>query len=192
MTNCIVETNWILDLVLEQHKASDELWDMAKAGRVSLLVPSMCLTEAIKNVERKRGDWELLATQVGSVQRELSRSEATQSPAQAADEFVQRVTELGDHIEARLWSTIDDISRGLSLLPLTHDTVTLARDMADSLGLSTADALVLAHVDLSKSDCAEFVSRDRDFGQAAARTYIREAGIKYYSDPAHFIEAHFN
>jgi hypothetical protein len=62
--------------------------------------------------------------------------------------------------------------------------------MADSLELTAADALVLAHVDLAKVDCAEFVSRDDDFGSPAVRTYLRQAGIKRYSDPAHFIEAH--
>lgn len=190
MTDCIVETNWILDLILDQHEASVELWRMAQAGRVSLLVPSMCLIEAIKNIERKRGDWRMLAKDVADAQPELQRGKATQSPAPAADELVLRLIEMGDRIEERLWSTINAISQSVRLLPLTPETVTLARGMADSLALNTADALVLAHVDLAKSACSEFVSRDNDFDSPAVRTYLREAGIKRYADPAHFIEAH--
>lgn len=191
MTECIVETHWLLDLILDQHQPSRDLWDLAVSGKVSLLVPSMCLTEAIKNIERKRSDW-LLGRDIKVTEDQLKRGEATRAPIPAAEELVVRLTELGDQIEERLWTTLDRVCGHARLLHVTQEAVALARDMADSLALTTADALVLAHVKLALADCNEFVSRDSDFRAAAAKTYIQEAGIKHYSDPAHFIEAHFH
>lgn len=189
----IVETNWILDVALGQHEPSISLMNLAQRGEVQLFLPVVCLTEAIKAFEGKRGQWWDLANRLESVATDLGRNALLGELIVNVRGTATLLVGTGDALEQRLWETLETVCRITSPLGIDTDTLSLAREIRDLLALSPADSAVMATVVGAYGTCREFISRDRRaFDTAESRFYLKTVGITYYADPAHFISAHLN
>ncbi|MFQ6043283.1 MAG: hypothetical protein ACE5PV_20720 [Candidatus Poribacteria bacterium] len=71
-----VETNWLLDLALEQERiqASSFVVELAKDNKVRLCLPEISLVEADQKIVRRRLQREALIHQLRQERRELIRS----------------------------------------------------------------------------------------------------------------------
>jgi predicted nucleic acid-binding protein len=188
----IVETNWILDIVLGRHSGAQDMWQRVREGRLGLFLPSICLAESVKVVERCQDDWRRVASQLRREASEIRRAGSLAVRADSLDQAEVMLAELEARLEKLFWPTLEQVSRRARLLEMGPGTVALAANIREFLGLSPADAAVLATVLLAKQGglCDQFMSRDkRAFDTAPTRTFLRERGIAYYADPLDFLGA---
>ena len=186
----IVETNWILDIALGQHEASIALLDLARRDQVQLFLPILCLTEAIKAFEGKRVVWRDLANRLVAIAADLGRNAQLEEFVTGVRGAATLMVETGDTLEEWLWETLEEARRVASPLGMDGDTLSRARQIRSLLGLSPADSAVLSTIVGARGTCSDFISRDRRaFDTDESRSYLREMGITYYADAAHFIEA---
>jgi predicted nucleic acid-binding protein len=186
----VVETNWILDVALGQHEPSTSLLDLARRDEVQLFLPVICLTEAIKAFESKRGQWRDLANRLTATAADLGRNTQLDALVDSVRTASTLMVETADSLEQQLWETLEEARRIASPLGMDADTLSRAREIRNLLGLSPADAAVLSTVVGARDTCDEFISRDRRaFDTDESRSYLRGVGITYYADAAHFISA---
>ena len=173
-----VETNFLLEIVLEQEEVvhAERLLELAGAGAVELVVPTVCALEARQTIHRRdREQRDLL----DRVDRELVQLGRSQSLARAASEMRGVFVAATGSIRRRE----DEMLRRLSLVgrwaALDGSTI---RAAVSSEGLLLPDALVLASVvqdAASRGTEAVFATKNsKDFGQPAVRRRLREVGCE--------------
>lgn len=183
VTEVIVETNWVVDVALQQEEASVELFDQAQAGHVRLFVPTFCIAEATKNVELKQAELRrILADQLPRLRHELSRSPVTRDSGVPIDQLIVALAAAHDSMTAAFWPRLREIVGLVTLLHPRPETIDLTATVYDSLKLSPADASVLASVILASREhtCRAFMSRDADFSQTAVKEHLAAEGIQFY------------
>lgn len=188
----IVETNWIVDIVLGRDRGSQDMWDLAQKERFRLFVPSICLAESVKVLERCQSDWRRVADQLRNEAREIRRAGSLASRAESLDEAEIMLAELEARLEMLFWPTLEQISHRARPLEMNPSTVALAAEIREFLRLSPADAGVLATVVLASQQgiCSQFMSRDKQaFDTRPTRAYLKEKDIAYYADPLVFLRA---
>ena len=194
MTDAVtVETNWILDIVFGRDRGSQDMWDLTQKERIHLFVPSICLAESVKVLEKCEGEWRTLASQLRREASEIRRASCLAARAETLDQAEIMLAELEARLEALFWPTLEQVSHRARLLEMNPRTVVLAANIREFLKLSPADAAVLATVVLAKQQglCNQFMSRDkRAFDTLPARTYLKGQNIVYYADPLDFLRAH--
>lgn len=187
----IAETNYLLDLILEQHDPSVQLFAAVKDGRAALFLPSVCIGEAIKSLERRISDWHSFESQLAQIADQMSRLSATRPLAQPFREQAAAVARLDDYFTRRLWSILVEVDEASTRLPFTGSTAMLAPWFAGVFDMSLMDAAVLATVVDARQECTTFISRDkRAFDHPAVKRYLKDRGMNVMSDPAQFISAH--
>lgn len=189
----IVETNWIVDIVLGRDRGSQDMWGLAQKERFRLFVPSICLAESVKVLERCQSEWRSVASRLRREASEIRRASCLAARAESLDETGIMLAELEARLEALFWPTLEQVSHRARLLEMNPRTVVLAANIREFLKLSPADAAVLATVVLAKQQglCNQFMSRDkRAFDTRPARTYLKGQSIVYYADPLDFLRAH--
>lgn len=74
--NVFVETNFVLELALEQHEspACEKLVDLARAQTIRLLLPAYCFIEPHETLTRRQLDRNALRLQVSKELAQLARS----------------------------------------------------------------------------------------------------------------------
>lgn len=107
----IVETNWILDIALGQHEASATLLDLAQRDQIQLFLPVICLTEAIKAFEGKRGQWRDLANRLVATAADLGRNMQLDAFVISVRGAATLMVETGDTLDQRLWETLEEARR---------------------------------------------------------------------------------
>ena len=95
-----VETNWLLDLALEQERirASSFVLELAKNSKIRLYLPEICLVEAEQKIVRRRLQRETLIENLQSEGRELIRNcdAMYQSQAAAIDQDIIQLRRISD------------------------------------------------------------------------------------------------
>lgn len=178
-----VETNWVLDVALQQDAASEELFKYAREGRIQLFLPSFSVAEAVKALEAKEQRWRDLSTELEKTKREFGRSELSKPLVGDLDPAISALASVQDTVETRFWVTLEDIGRVARIVEPTPETIKLTAQIRDFLKLSPADAAVLATVVSLKSAgvCTTFMSRDKEaFASESTRTYMGTEGVTYY------------
>jgi predicted nucleic acid-binding protein len=187
-----VETNWIIDVALQRDAGSQRMWNLAQEGRLTILVPSVCLAESVKALETQFRVWRSLAGELQRIAAEARRSDllaALTTPLVAAQ---TALVDLEDTAEAQFWETLEQISRRVHLLEPGAAIISKVSTVRELLNLSPADALVLATLTESPahSGIGNFISRDkRAFDTPQLRLYLANFGITYHPDARTFFRA---
>jgi len=179
----LVETNWILDVALQQDDASVELFRQSQARRARLHLPTFCVAEAVKSVETKQNDLKrLINDQLPRLQRELSRSPSTRDTGAPIEQLIDALARAHDAITTQFWLILRDIVATTALIPPRPETIELTAAIQDLLNLSPGDASVLATAILSCRDdvCRVFMSRDGDFSDEVVKDYMAREGLTFY------------
>jgi hypothetical protein len=173
-----VETNFLLEIVLEQEEVvhAERLLELAAAGAVELVVPTVCALEARQTIHRRdREQRDLL----DRVDRELVQLGRSQPLARAASEMRGVFVAATGSIRKRE----DELLRRLSLVGrwavLDGPAINAA---VSSEGLLLPDAMVLTSIlqdAASRGTEAVFATKNsKDFGQPAVRRRLREVGCE--------------
>ncbi len=141
-----VETNWILDVALEQDPASQELFAYAVRRDIQLFLPSFSIAEAIKSLEAKQRVWRDLSGQLQKARGEFGRSTLTNPSREHLDQAITALAYVHDLVETRFWAILGEISRVTRITEATPQILELTAQIRDFLKLSPADSAVLATV----------------------------------------------
>jgi len=186
--NVFVETNFVLELALEQRESSacEKLVDLARARSIRLLLPAYSFIEPHENLTRRQLDRRALGKQVSKELAQLARSKPLAERVAASQEIVNLLIasdeyeiEAIEQVKQRLWLVGD-------VLPLDLDVLRSAAECQADYGLSPQDAIVYASIrarlklDHASDSC--FVSRNpRDFDNSDLRQDLSSFNCKYFS-----------
>ncbi|CCF84212.1 hypothetical protein [Nitrolancea hollandica] len=188
----IVETNWIVDLTLRRSSASQTIWEAATRNEVTLFLPSICVAESVKLLERLQSGWRSLAAQLERDANEIRRYGALAGSAKAFEGTQVELEALADQTEHLFWQTLEQVSQCAELLVVGYEIIRHTRNIREQLELTPADAAVLATVVTAKEQglCARFFSRDKKaFGKPPTFEFMREMGILYHFDLEHCLRS---
>jgi predicted nucleic acid-binding protein len=189
----IVETNFIIELVLQQKEieACEELMSLCSAPSARMVVPAFAIAEAGRKLEQKRGERRLF------IQKDLTNQAREIGRSRNLGRFEKVLRALNDELltaesdEASRWLILrTDLGR-LELIPM--DAEILEETIAIQLGREIAslpDAIVFASVktylhgirNAGVTEPACFVSRDTDaFGTDVIRKRLRKLDCKVFT-----------
>ncbi len=186
-----VETNWLLDLALEQERirASSFVVKLAKDKKVHLFLPEISLVEADQKIVRRRLQRETLIENLRQEGRELIRSRDARYQLQAAviDQDIFQLRDISDFERQHFNATVRDISKFLTWLHLDDDSLQKSFDFEEHYDLNRLDALVYAVIradaasDLASEKC--FIDYDGDFKEPELKRDMTGIGITLLSSP---------
>lgn len=186
--NVFVETNYVLELALEQEESSicEKLLKYGRTNAIRLLLPAYSLIEPHETLTRRRLDRDALRTRVEAELTQMGRSSYLAERVGASRELVQLLTDSAEfeteHIEKakeRIWSVAE-------VLPLNHEVLRNAAHYREKFEFSPQDAVVYASirarlaVDHGSTSC--FVSRNpADFETRRVRRDLATFNCKYFA-----------
>jgi hypothetical protein len=141
-----IETNWIVASVMGQDPSADGL---LTSDSVRLLVPSVCVMEALKSFERKRRERNELASLIERQLNQVRRSVAIEEATRLARELQEAKVENDDLLHAlykRLDATLARVVERAEMIHPSGDDVIRACDLALLAEHERADTLILAIV----------------------------------------------
>jgi predicted nucleic acid-binding protein len=186
--NVFVETNFVLELALEQQESSacEKLIELARAASIRLLLPAYSLVEPHETLTRRRLDREALRLRVSIELAQLARSKPLAERAAASQEIVNLLIASDEYeidgieqVKQRLWAAGE-------VLPLDLDVLRSAAECQADYDLSPQDAVVYASIrarlELDHASDSCFVSRNpRDFDNIDLRRDLASFNCKYFS-----------
>ena len=186
-----VETNWLLDLVLEQERiqSSSFVVELAKDKKIQLYLPEISLIEADQKIVRRKLQREILIENLQQEERELKRVRNTryQSQAAAIGKDITRLIEISEFEREHFNKTVRDISKFLTWLHFGDDSLQNSFDFEKNYELSRLDALIYAVIrtdaasDLATEKC--FIDYDGHFKNPELKLDMVGLGITFLSSP---------
>ena len=142
-----VETNFLLELVLEQEEcaACETLIALAEEQKMELVAPAFCFVEPYGTLQRRAASREHLSQQLVRELRELGRT-VTFSQEAATSVLPALLIQSAQHAEGRLEAATKRLLGAVAVLPLDHETITAATALRGTYALSRPDAIALASV----------------------------------------------
>jgi hypothetical protein len=185
--NVYVESNFVLELVLEQEgcSACEELLALSEAKRISLRVPAYALLEPWETVARRKHRWAELGQGVVKELRQFERTAAISAEAKALRDLTVKASQ---YATTRLETFRARVLATARVLPIDAGTLLFADQLRQRFPLELPDAVMLAAVldDLDGSD-ALFVNRNRkDFDDPDIQNELGSRGctVKWAFDAA--------
>jgi len=186
--NVFVETNFVLELALEQRESSacEKLVDLARARSIRLLLPAYSFIEPHENLTRRQLDRRALGKQVSKELAQLARSKRLAERVAASQEIVNLLAESDEYetrrieqVKQRLWLVGD-------VLPLDLGVLRSAAECRADYDLSPQDAIVYASIrsrlELDHASVSCFLSRNpADFNDADLKRDLKSFNCKYFS-----------
>lgn len=138
-----VESNFVLELVLEQEESSacDELVGLAEKGKITLVMPALSLFEPFTTLIRRQKEWKSFQSQVTSELKQIVRMKSLQSEVDNLSALLVKAT---DESQARFEEVVARLLAAATILPLSASVFRDAHDYG--VDLSLPDALMLASV----------------------------------------------
>ncbi|MFQ6041775.1 MAG: hypothetical protein ACE5PV_13030 [Candidatus Poribacteria bacterium] len=186
-----VETNWLLDLTLEQERirASSFVVELAKDKKICLSLPEISLVEADQKIVRRKLQRDALIHQLRQEGQELKRSRDAryQTQATAIDGDIRRLEAISEFERENFDATVRDISKFLTWLRFDDDSLQKSFGFEENYELARLDALIYAIIrtDAASDKASEkcFIDYDGDFNNPALKRDMAELGITLLSSP---------
>ncbi len=166
--NVFVETNFVIEVALEQQEAAacEVLIQLATEGRIRLLVPAYSFVEPHETFTRRHIDREALRSRVSKELAQLARSTPLAERVAASQDIVKLLVDSTEYETTRLDEVKQRVWTIAEVLPLSLAVLESAAECQDRFDLSAQDAVVYASirarldVDHAAESC--FVSRNPD------------------------------
>lgn len=186
--NVFVETNFVIELALEQQEAQscELLLQFAQNGTIKLLLPAYSFVEPHEMLRRRHLERESLRSRVSVELVQLARSTPLAERVAASQEIVKLLADSIEHETRRIESVKQRVWRIAEVLPLDMGVVESAATWQNVFDLSPQDAVVYASIrsrleqDTAVASC--FVSRNpKDFDDPDLRRDLATLNCKYLS-----------
>jgi len=186
--NVFVESNFVLELALEQQDAPscDKLVDLARAKAIRLLLPAYSFIEPHETLTRRQLDRTSLWSRVSKELAQLARSSPLTERAAASQEIVKLLVESAEFETKRIEKVKQRLYLMGEVLPLDLNVLRSAAECQADYDLSPQDAIVYASIrarlQLDHASRSCFVSRNpRDFDDADLLRDLESLNCKYFS-----------
>jgi hypothetical protein len=186
--NVFVETNFVIELALEQQEATscESLLQLARDRAITLLLPAYSFVEPHETLKRRHLDRETLRSRVSTELTQLARSTPLAERVAASQEIVKLLVDSMEYETRRIEQVKQRIWTVAEILPLGLDDLQGAATWQNVFDLSPQDAVVYAcirsRLERDKEDKSCFVSRNpADFDDPDLRKDLAELNCKYFS-----------
>ena len=180
-----VESNFVFEraLLRAEHEACDSLIDLAKAGRVRLMLPAFSVGEPYEAWVRRSKSRNELRNRLTIEIAELARSKPYADLSGHTGKLVNVLVVSGVEERQRLDQSLIEILEVADLIPLSASVLRESSEAEGTLLLSTQDAIVFASVvdHLVGAGPGEkcFITRNsEDFNKPAIRARLAEHGCR--------------
>jgi predicted nucleic acid-binding protein len=186
--NVFVETNFVIEVALEQQEASscETLLELAEQGTIHLLLPAYCFIEPHETLTRRHLEREALRSRVSNELTQLARSTPLAERVAASQEVVKLLIDSAEYETKRIEQVKQRVWTVGAVLPLDLGVLRSAADCQSKFDLSPQDAVVYASIrsrlerDHDFPSC--FVSRNpADFDDPDLRQDLTAFNCKYLS-----------
>lgn len=191
-----VESNFVLEraLLRDEYEVCDRLLDLARAGRVRLLLPAFSVGEPYESWVRRARHRSEVSSQLAD---ELSRSKPYEKSVQEMQTVATLLTLSRDEEKVRLDEAIKTTLDVAELIPIDAEVARSAVSVQHETGLSPQDAIVYAsvlrHLAAAETGDKCFVTKNtRDFYKPRIRRRLAGHGCKLltrFRDGLGFIES---
>jgi predicted nucleic acid-binding protein len=191
--NVFVETNFVIELALEQQQAPAcaDLLALAEQSAIRLFIPAYSLIEPHETLTRRHLDRATLRSRVSTELAQLARSTPLAQRVAASQDIVNLLVDSAEYETRRVDDVKARICGAAEVLPITLDVVRSAATHQNAFDLSAQDAVVYAsiraHLDTDHADPSCFISRNpRDFADPDVRADLATMNCRYFAsfDPA--------
>ncbi len=178
-----VESNFVLELVLEQEQDSAcwELVRLADESQIELSLPALSIFEPYTTLYRRRRERIELMARVQQELALLGRTKEFTGEA-STNTLPALLVQSAQRASVRFAEVQEQLMGCSRILPLTSDVLTSARKLETMHGLELPDAIVLAAVQLDlDANPAEscFLNRNtKDFGDPAVLADLQHRNCK--------------
>lgn len=186
--NVFVETNFVVEVALEQQEASfcETFMQLADEGSIRLLLPAYSFIEPHEMLTRRHLDRAGLRARVSSELAQLARSTPLAERVAASQEMLKLLIDSAEYeakrieqVKERLWATGE-------VLPLDVTVLQRAAECRSKFALSPQDAVVYASIrsrlEIDHTGASCFVSRNPgDFDDPDLRNDLAAMNCKYFS-----------
>lgn len=185
--NVFVETNFVLELSLdqEQHESCERILELAKARRVSLLLPAYSLIEPHETLIRRHRERRELKRRVGDELGQLARSHSLASAVDAAQAFPDLLIQSVDLETEQVQTVVKELCNLAEVLPLDASVLKNALAYQAQHDLSPQDSVVYAsvlsylHGNEASTSC--LISKNwKDFDDPDIRAELESLSCKYF------------
>jgi predicted nucleic acid-binding protein len=191
--NVFVETNFVIELALEQQEAPacSALLELADQATIRLFIPAYSLIEPHETLTRRHSERAALRSRVSTELAQLARSTPLAQRVAASQDIVSLLVDSAEYETRRIGDVKARICSAAGILPITLDVVRRAAAYQNTFDLSAQDAVVYASIrtrldtDHAVQSC--FVSRNpRDFADPDVRADLATMNCRYFAsfDPA--------
>jgi predicted nucleic acid-binding protein len=168
----IVETNFIIELALEQAEAEQvkSIVEWAEEKRINLAIPAFAFMEAYVNLalqSKRRND---IQNRLRAEIDQMSRSRAYVRLSQSPNSIIQALSSFDTEHRSKLAQVTQRLSAVSQLISVTDEVIEKIPERRDGLDLETGDACICACVECYARDlkgaASYFVTKDKDFERA--------------------------
>lgn len=167
--NVYVESNFVLELALEQEQSAscESILRLCETGRVCLVVPAFCLAEPHDTLARRRIQRRDMKKPLDEELKQIART-ATNTAQLSGFESITNLLISSAEQESRNLNTISTrMLIAAELIPLDASVLENASRYQSTHGLSPQDSIVYASIISHLHGCHErrsyFISKDSDF-----------------------------
>jgi predicted nucleic acid-binding protein len=183
--NVYVESNFFLELVLQQEQVSacEEMLAIAVGGAVQLCVPAYAFLEPLETLARRRAEWRELSRDVDLRLQQFARTGSLQAEADALRGLILKASQLSSAREEAIRQQLLSVAR---VLPVDHAVLAKADELRLRFNLTMPDAVMLAAVLLDPAlgrTMSIFVNRNRkDFDDPDIRSELGACDVIWSFD----------
>lgn len=184
-----IETNFLLSIATGREVNANQLFSRIGAER-RLLIPSICLLEALVALEGQRNQLTKLTESLDMVISQIRRNPQQRTSAEMEALVASRDTarSLFDQLKPALSAAVGDVCRVAEIImpsansllnTLNNPTLTRDKALRDNFILEC----ILEHTTTeSDTQKALFSNNIKEFGTQEARFALRKYGVIYFSD----------
>lgn len=143
-----IESNFVLELAFlqEQHESCDAVLSLAESGELELVVPAFSLGEPYEAWTRRAKQRTELRQRLTQELRELSRSQPYGEIIRESSEITTLLEKSIEEEKHRLDAALGRILGSAEVISIGAETIRVAVEAQNELGLSPQDSIVYASV----------------------------------------------
>jgi len=168
--NIYVESNFVLELVLEQEQCAscEKILKICEAQQANLIIPAYSLAEPHEKLIRQKQERRALQESLDKELRELSRSKSYKNRLESIENIRSLIVQSSQEISENFAKYRKYLLKITEIIPLNADILLQAVFSEEDYDLSPQDALVyvsvLKHLRENKPQKACFLNRNsKDF-----------------------------
>ena len=178
--NLYVETNFILEIALDQEEAEscNYLLNLCREHHARLIIPGYCFAEPHETLKRRQKERKKLETDLKRQIKDMSRTATRRDRLSRLDEILEVLTESTQEDSYTLNTTCFHLLQFADIIPLNAEVLNMSDGCRRRHDLSPQDSIVYAsilfHLGKYHSSTNFVIIRDKDFASQSVKEELLE------------------